>query len=62
MSTLGGIGKNQNFGKMKIPNKWDPGGTVSLLVGPRVKAPGRILGRGLIPGSSGHFKVFKTRK
>ena len=32
---------------------------MSLLTGPRGKAPGRIPGRGQSPGRSGHFKVFK---
>ena len=44
---------------MQSQHKWDPGGTMSLLTGPRGKAPGRIPGRGQSPGRSGHFKVFK---
>ena len=35
---------------------------MSLLAGPRVEAPGRILGRGQSPGRSGHFKLFKAGK
>ena len=56
----------EELGKIKIElrqvqsqHKWDPGGTVSLLAGPRGKAPGRIPGKGQSPGSFGHFKVFK---
>ena len=35
---------------------------MSLLAGPREKAPGRIPGRWQSPGSSGHFKVFNAGK
>ena len=35
---------------------------MSLLTGPRGKAPGRILGRGQSPGNSDHFKVFKDNQ
>ena len=35
--------------KAQSQHKWDLGGTVSLLAGPRAKAPGRIPGRGVKP-------------
>ena len=44
---------------MHSQHKWDPGGTVSLLTGPRGKASSKIPRRGESPGSSGYFKVFK---
>ena len=44
---------------MQSQYKWDPGGTVSLLTGPRGKVPGRIPGRGQSSASLGHLKVFK---